>query len=208
MNEKLKTLMILILFIVGCFAVNAGTMRIQSTDSNAYLDYDDNGNLILNDGTADRIVIGNGIINASLSTNGLSVYVGSNQSWDVRDENGNAITEAVDVGGGGRFDVFGDVVSNAGGSDKLRISGSDAEIDYSQSDEDLNIIINNTQALVIRDDDYNILFEVVDTGTVGESFLSGVTAGAGDGQVVCVKADGYLGTCTDAINASGLCTCT
>ena len=39
----------------------------------------------------------------------------------------------------------------------------------------------------------------------GEMNITGVT---GAGQVVCVKADGNLGTCTDTVNATGGCTCT
>ncbi len=41
---------------------------------------------------------------------------------------------------------------------------------------------------------------------VGESRITGIS-GDGTGKAVCIKSDGNLGTCTDAPNASGVCTC-
>lgn len=44
------------------------------------------------------------------------------------------------------------------------------------------------------------------TTSGGETDIAGVSAD-GSGSVVCVKADGDLGTCTDAPDGSGNCTC-
>ena len=40
----------------------------------------------------------------------------------------------------------------------------------------------------------------------GELDVAGIS-GDGSGSVVCVKSDGDLGTCSDAPDASGNCTC-
>ncbi|HDL48465.1 MAG TPA: hypothetical protein ENH33_00685 [Actinobacteria bacterium] len=49
--------------------------------------------------------------------------------------------------------------------------------------------------------------DVMDLTVTGEVSMSGVT-GDGVGKAVCIKADGDLGTCTDAVGAGGTCTCT
>ena len=41
----------------------------------------------------------------------------------------------------------------------------------------------------------------------GEFEVTGIS-GDGSGKAVCIKSDGDLGTCTDAVNATGYCTCT
>jgi len=45
----------------------------------------------------------------------------------------------------------------------------------------------------------------------GNSFINGgelkIASVSGSGKAVCVKSDGNLGTCTDAVSASGVCTC-
>jgi hypothetical protein len=43
--------------------------------------------------------------------------------------------------------------------------------------------------------------------TTGETRIE-VISGDGTGKAVCIKANGYLGTCTTAVGAGGACTCT
>ncbi len=42
--------------------------------------------------------------------------------------------------------------------------------------------------------------------TAGEAKFTGISSD-GTGKVACVKSDGYLGTCTNQPNSSGVCTC-
>lgn len=47
------------------------------------------------------------------------------------------------------------------------------------------------------------IFFVTDTGEI----KPGAISGDGSGKAACIKADGNLGTCTDAVGAGGTCTC-
>lgn len=57
-------------------------------------------------------------------------------------------------------------------------------------------------------DSYNLYSEGASSENYfeGEVEIGGIS-GDGTGKAVCIKADGYLGTCTDAVNATGYCTC-
>ena len=113
---------------------------------------------------------------------------------------------------GRNFQVYGSnsaraVVSGSGDATILlddRASASDNHVWLISAD-------NGSLVFGILNDALNSLTTMLTiTATLttlsGETKVSGVS-GDGTGKAVCVKSDGNLGTCSDAVGASGTCTC-
>ena len=78
---------------------------------------------------------------------------------------------------------------------------------------DVQIDADNKKLLLGADNDASVYWDgtnlVIEGGNLdvnGEVDASGVS-GDGTGKVVCVKSDGDLGTCSDAPDGSGVCSC-
>lgn len=95
------------------------------------------------------------------------------------------------------------------GAIKLGLNGSQVAIDFPSGgsvrtgSSGTNVYLD-AGTLWVRDG--NGVSANAQLKVMGETSVSGISAD-GTGKVVCIKADSNLGTCTDAPNGSGVCTC-
>ena len=140
---------------------------------------------------------------------GYDLIIGGSDAGDVESGNGlDGGALGIQAGAGGDGWETGD--NNGGDGANLNLIGGlgGAENAGGVAGTPGNVILLYSQ----EEDDY---FGKVGIGTStpaaeldveGEATFSGI-AGDGTGKAVCIKADGNLGTCTDAVGGAGTCTC-
>ena len=105
---------------------------------------------------------------------------------------------------------------HTGGSGEVRIFGGNLALENGKnivSDERIDFYPNDqyTRSFSVEDDGSDSIIKVYGDDTLiideNEVKVTGVSSD-GTGSVVCIKSNGAFGTCTDAPDASGDCTCT
>lgn len=165
--------------------------------------------------------------NTSDGTGELYLFNGSNSNSVYFSGNGNSFINSGNVGIGTNSPAAKLAVSNGGASGIEILPGASAGLSvlqsYNRSGAAYEKLVVDSSEFQFRPsgtilDTNKIVFDIsgnVGIGEVspaaklhvnGEARLTGVSAD-GLGKVVCIKADQNLGTCTDAPNASGVCSC-
>jgi hypothetical protein len=100
------------------------------------------------------------------------------------------------------------VVNAAGnGGGKIWASGQSLVVDAGNNGEFGVALATGTGNVSIGTTSSTEKLSVLGNMTItGEATITGISSD-GSGKGVCIKANGALGTCSDALNASGVCTC-
>lgn len=118
--------------------------------------------------------------------------------------NSASIHFGMTAGGIGNGIRFADGVQNI-----AQFADGQFSLDTSFSTPVIKTLGSGSGGLWITDSSDNLMIALDPSGNhdvEGELNVSGIS-GDGSGQVVCIKGDGALGTCSDAPNVNGTCTC-
>jgi hypothetical protein len=188
-------------YLAGDKNVMSGNVVVAST---AYLTkgYDVVSGADNNNGSANQSWLVSGVNFANAGTNNR-IQVDEVIYGNIRfDPMASGAVRLGDATNNAAFDVDGDLAFS-GTSDYL-VGGNDYAFRYS-GDEDGGMYFNGggNGSVDIRglDGVQKFMFDLT-----GEFKFLGVS-GDGTGKALCVKSDGNVGTCTNAVGASGTCTC-
>jgi hypothetical protein len=136
-----------------------------------------------------------------INDDGFKLVIGGYESQDGTTNNRLVITSRGNLGKDHGADTL------ASNPTVMIYSSTDPDSDNTQHvdfyHDTRNAVISSGKGIVW----INSALEVSGTlSHVGEAKFSGVS-GDGTGKAVCIKADGNLGTCSDAVGAGGTCTC-
>lgn len=99
----------------------------------------------------------------------------------------------------------GDTGATASDGFLFGLSTTEKAVIFNQENTDMDFYTNNNRHMIIKaDGDIELTTSGGDVSMGGELSVTGIS---GSGKVVCIKADGNLGTCSDAVGAGGTCTC-
>lgn len=122
----------------------------------------------------------------------------ANTGWNAPDVGAYVSTGMADLDGDGDYDLM--LGPNNGLAVAYENTGS---VGSGSGNVLLGVAVDGNERFAVRGAGVDVDGYL---DVAGEARLSGV-AGDGTGKVVCVKSDGNFGTCSDAPNSSGVCTC-
>lgn len=179
----------------GATALGTGTgFWLDATGTPTFRVGDPSGNQVKWDGTDLTLVSANLTIGSTgvFLTPSTTYAAGRSYAWTTA--SGTLSVQASDSATTRSIDVFASTTDNAVTS----LSSITAFHNTGPDTAAVTASATNTgSSVAISADTINI---------TGESQMSGI-ASDGTGKVACVKSDGYIGTCTNQPNASGVCTC-
>lgn len=126
------------------------------------------------------------------------------------DTNGGRIVQSLTLGGATNYfepnyPTYSFLRGSSSRGANIKIGNSNGGY-YIYGTSSLISFQDNTPSEILKHDSNDWDFSGEEVKDIAELEVDGIS-GDGSGKAVCIKADGYLGTCSDAVGAGGTCTC-